>query len=389
MKTSAYLKSQSSPLESRVDALVLQSKPSIPIHILDSNTLFSTAQQFVQQFSGTVMYAVKCNPTKEVIKTIAKAGIRTFDVASIEEVRIIRKWVPHAKIHFMHTVKSRENIREAYFKHGVRVFVIDTADELRKIIHETDLALDLEIYVRLALPKNKDASADFSAKFGAHPVDAIHLLRDARLVSNRLGVMFHPGSQSKNPDVFRTGIKIAADVIRQAGVTVDSIDVGGGFPASYPEQTILPLSAYIQIIHDTIEAEGLSHLDLYCEPGRALVAQSGKLIVRVEQRKKDMLYLNDGVYGGLIEAADYQGGFIYPTRLIRKPDDMRQIDDSVLTAYQFWGPTCDSVDVMKGPFFLPADVVEGDWIEISMTGAYSIACRTQFNGFNQHQTVIL
>lgn len=387
MVHSVSLLSETQTLEKRIDNLVSQLSPAVPLHILDLKKLTAKSKEFTRLFRGTVMYAVKCNPSKEVIKTIAKAGIKTFDAASIEEVRNIRKWVPSAKIHFMHTVKSREAIREAYFEHGVRIFVIDTADELRKIVHETDLAPDLDLYVRIALPKNKDASADFSAKFGATPEQAVGLLREARLVSARLGIMFHPGSQSKNADVFRKGISVAADIIRKSGVKLESIDVGGGFPIQYPQQTLAPLTDYIATIHKAIDDYGLSHLDLYCEPGRALVAEAGKLIVRVELRKGEALYLNDGVYGGLVEAAKYQGAFTYPMRVIRKGDNTG--DDNTIMAYRFCGPTCDSVDMMPGPFFLPADIAEGDWIEVSLTGAYSISCRTNFNGFGKHQTIIL
>lgn len=381
------LLSENNTLEKRIDDIVSQLTPAVPLHILNLRKLTEKSKEFTRLFRGTVMYAVKCNPSKEVIKTIAKAGIKTFDAASIEEVRNIRKWVPTAKIHFMHTVKSREAIREAYFEHGVRIFVIDTADELRKIVHETDLAPDLDLYVRLALPKNKDASADFSAKFGATPEQAVGLLREARLVSARLGIMFHPGSQSKNADVFRKGISVAADVIKKSGVKLESIDVGGGFPIQYPQQNLAPLSEYIATIHKAIDDYGLSHLDLYCEPGRALVAEAGKLIVRVELRKNEALYLNDGVYGGLVEAAKYQGAFTYPMRVIRKQG--HQGDDDTIMSYRFCGPTCDSVDMMPGPFVLPADIAEGDWIEVSLTGAYSVSCRTNFNGFGKHQTIIL
>jgi ornithine decarboxylase len=391
MVYSVPLLSEKIDLNHRIDDVVARLKPSTPLHILDLRKLNETSKEFVRLFRGTVMYAVKCNPTKEVIKTIAKAGVKTFDVASIEEVRLIRKWVPQAKIHFMHTVKSREAIREAYFDHGVRVFVLDSFDELHKIVHETNLAPDLELYIRLALPKNKAAAMDFSAKFGATPDIAVSLLREARLVSSRLGIMFHPGSQSKNADVFRKGIGISAEVIKKSGITVDAIDVGGGFPAPYQQQNIAPLSDYIATIHRAIDDYGLASLDLYCEPGRALVAESGKLIVRVELRKDNVLYLNDGVYGGLVEAASFQGGFIYPLRLIRKEGDVtyRGGDEDTLMSFRFCGPTCDSVDMMAGPFILPADIAEGDFIEVGITGAYSISCRTNFNGFGKHQTVIL
>lgn len=371
-----------------VDSLVHRLHPDVPLHILDSRVLIATAQAFVQLFHGTVMYAVKSNPTKEVIKTLYKAGIRTFDAASIEELRLVRKVAPAAKIHFMHTVKSREAIREAYFKHGVRVFVIDCADELHKIAHETDLAADLELYIRLALPKNKDANIDFSVKFGVQTEEAVKLLREARLVSQRLGIMFHPGTQSRNPDAFRKGIERVGKVIRDAKVVVDALDVGGGFPAAYPAQSIPSLFSYMTEIHNAVDAAGLQHLDIYCEPGRALVADAGKLIVRIELRKGRSLYINDGIYGGLIEAAAYQGGIAYPARLIRKEQgDIG--DDTSLIPFRLCGPTCDSLDIMAAPFLLPADSAEGDWIEISQTGAYSIACRTNFNGFGKSKTIIL
>lgn len=387
MVYSVPLLSENVDLNHRIDDVVARLKPPIPLHILNLEKLAKKSKEFKRLFRGTVMYAVKCNPTKDVIKTIAKSGIKTFDAASIEEVRLVRKWVPTAKIHFMHTVKSREAIREAYFDHGVRVFVLDSFDELHKIVHETNLAPDLELYIRLALPKNKAAAMDFSVKFGATPEIAAELLREARLVSVKLGIMFHPGSQSKNTEVFRKGIGIAADVIKKSGVAVDAIDVGGGFPVSYPQQDIAPLSDYIATIHKAVDDFGLSNLDLYCEPGRALVAEAGKLIIRVELRKDNVLYLNDGVYGGLVEAASFQGGFIYPLRLIRKEGDKG--DEDTLMSFRFCGPTCDSVDMMAGPFILPADIAEGDWIEVGMTGAYSISCRTNFNGFGKHQTIIL
>lgn len=383
MEYSATLKSSTTG----INELVSHLQPITPVHIIDTLELALRAAEFKKLFRGTVMYAVKCNPSKEVIRTLARSGIRTFDAASIEEVRLVKKCVPSARIHFMHTVKSREAIREAYFVHGVRVFVFDSPDELRKIIYETDLAPDLELYLRVALPKNKDASVDFSAKFGATANEAPALLQEARLVANRLGIMFHPGSQSRNPDVYRKGIRLVSSIIKSSGIKIDALDVGGGFPVAYPRQDIPALSEFIKTIHSAIDEEGLGELELYCEPGRAMVATSGRLIVRVELRKGNTLYLNDGVYGGLVETAKSQGGFVYPTRLIRKSG--RDGDDETLAPFRFCGPTCDSIDMMENQFFLPNDANEGDWIEISLTGAYSTACRTNFNGFGKSQTIIL
>ena len=362
-------------------------RPSDPLHIIYPAILRARAEELLKLFSGTVMYAVKCNPDKHVLRTLYRAGIRTFDAASIDEVRLVRKIAPRARIHFMHTVKSREAIREAYFKHGVRVFVLDTLDELHKILAETDLAPDLELFVRLALPKNAAAAVDFSAKFGALPHDAVVLLREARLVASRLGLMFHAGTQSRDAAAFARGVRVAADVIRLSGVTVDALDVGGGFPAPYPGTPVVPLANYMDVIKSAIDAEGLSHLELFCEPGRALVAEAGTLVVRVELRRGNLLYLNDGVYGGLIEMLPHQGAFQYPVRAhTLQPEGL---DNTALAPFRFGGPTCDSTDMMAGPFYLPDGIAEGDWIEIGLTGAYSVACRTNFNGFGRHKTLMI
>lgn len=382
---SAALKSKSMLCESITD-LVKRIQPSEPLHLLYPDKIIAKAKEFRRLFDGgTVMYAVKCNPDKEVIKALVRGGIRTFDAASIEEVRLVRKYAPRATIHFMHTVKSREAIREAYFKHGVRVFVLDTVDELHKIIGETDLAPDLSLFIRLALPKNKGAAVDFSVKFGATPKESVALLREARLVAAHLGLMFHAGTQSSDPSAFVRGITTAATVIREAGVVVENLDVGGGFPVPYPTRDVPPLAVYMEAIQAAILAANLGGLKLFCEPGRALVAEAGSLIVRVELRKNAALYLNDGLYGGLIEMLPAQGAFMYPLTHISKENHKQ----GTMMPYRFCGPTCDSYDMMAGPFWLPDTIAEGDWIEIGMTGAYSNACRTNFNGFGVHKTLLL
>lgn len=370
-----------------LDELVRRLQPSGPLNLLYPALLRKKAKKFLSLFPGTVMYAVKCNPDRGVIQNLVRAGMSAFDVASIEEIRLIRKLAPRASLHFMHTVKSREAIREAYFQHGVRVFAIDSSDELRKIVHETNLAPDIELYVRLALPKNPSATCDFSEKFGAGPVEAAGLLIEARLVAARLGVMFHPGSQSIDPSAFRIGLETAADVIDMAGVTVDALDVGGGFPVPYPGSQPPPLEAYIETIAHTITACGLEGLELYCEPGRALVAEAGFLVARVELRKGDVLFLNDGIYGGMVEASKW-GGLRFPVRLIRAAE-REDPEKSPSEAFHFNGPTCDSLDMMEGPFLLPGDVCEGDWVEVSNMGAYSQSCRTGFNGFGKAKTILL
>lgn len=366
-----------------VDDAVLAFQPNLPLYITRPESLAQTAKDFVAQFPGDVVYAVKCNPEKHVLQTLAKSGIRSFDVASLEEIRAVKVVAPKAKLFYMHPVKAPEAIREAYFKHGVRAFVLDSHDELYKIMRETDLAQDLELFVRMALPKNKKALIDFSNKFGAFPEEAAELLGLCRSVSVKLGLCLHVGTQSTDPAVYKRAIKIAATVIKASGVKVDVLDVGGGFPVEYPGQPVPALSAFIDAIKDALRKHRLAAMELICEPGRALVAQSGSLIVRVEGRRDDMLFINDGTYGGLFDAGAQLRGR-YPVRRIAEVNS-----DAPLQGFRFAGPTCDSIDMMNGPFMLPADIKAGDWIEIGQTGAYSIAMRSNFNGFGAADRLIL
>ena len=186
-----------------------------------------------------------------------------------------------------------------------------------------------------------------------------------------------------DPVEYRNAITITKEILNQAKVKLDVLDIGGGFPSSYPGMTPPDLNSYFDEIFDAI-----NHLDLdsncriWCEPGRALVAESGSLLVRVEGRKENMLYLNDGTYGGLFDAGF--PGFIYPTKSIRIKGKGRTQLSSDLIPFGFYGPTCDSLDTMKGPFYLPKNIAEGDYIEIGQLGAYSRSIRTEFNGFNRN-----
>ncbi|HEY8191422.1 MAG TPA: type III PLP-dependent enzyme [Alphaproteobacteria bacterium] len=371
-----------------VDAVVADLKPHLPLYVMRPEQLARTAKEFTALFPGDVMYAVKCNPEKAVLQILYKNGVRSFDAASIEEVRLVAKIAPKAKIYFMHPVKSPEAIREAYAVHGVRAFVLDTKEELYKILQNTDLAGDLELFVRMALPKNSEAQIDFSAKFGVLPEDAIELLQQCRAVASKLGLSFHVGTQSTNPAVYAKAIDTAAGVVMKSGVKIDVLDVGGGFPVSYPGLEHPPLAQYMKVIAQAVKDSGLEGIPLICEPGRALVAASVSLVVRVEQRRGDLLYLNDGTYGGLYDASQWAGGLRYPVRMIRKGGEDAIVHPG-LTAFSFAGPTCDSLDMMEGPFMLPADIRTGDWIEISNAGAYSQGLRSNFNGFGRALTVAL
>jgi len=369
-----------------IDDLVSELKPQHPLYVLRPQALAQAARDFSALFPGDAMYAVKCNPEKAVLQTLYKNGIRSFDVASLEEVRLAAKATPKARLYFMHPVKAPEAIREAYAVHGVRAFVLDTQEELFKILRETDLAHDLELFVRMSLPKNSSAAIDFRTKFGATPEDVALLLQQCRPVAARLGVCFHVGTQTMNPSVYARAINMTAAVIAKSGVRVDALNVGGGFPVPYPGRAAPPSTAqYIKTITGAMKKHGLSGMPLLSEPGRVLVAGSSSLVVRVEQRRDDLLYINDGTYGGLFDAGRWLN-FRYPVRLIRPGAVLAHPETQ---PFRLAGPTCDSLDMMPGPFDLPADVRTGDWIEIGNAGAYSRGMRGNFNGFGKSDIVAL
>jgi ornithine decarboxylase len=363
--------------------MVAADRPDEPVHCLRPAVLAETARDFVQGFPGDVMYAVKCNPDPAVLRALHEGGVRHFDCASLPEIRLVRSMFLDAVIHFMHPVKARRAIREAWERHGVRDFVLDSAEELAKIREEvaaTGVAGTLGLVVRLALPKGA-AKLDLSGKFGADFGSAVELLRAARAGAGMLGVSFHVGSQCLDPLAWRGALERTGRVIREAGVAVDVIDVGGGFPVAYPDQEPPPMGAFFAEIEAGVERLEMPGVRLWAEPGRALVASGASVVVQVQARRGEALYVNDGVYGSLADAGTL--GFRYPVRLIR-PDGEASGET---VGFSLFGPTCDSADVMRGPFWLPADVAEGDWIEIGQLGAYGACLRTAFNGFDRARIV--
>ncbi len=363
------------PRFSSAHHLVKRMKPSEPVHCIRTHAIETAARWFLSSFPGQVMYAVKTNPEPLALKTIFHAGIRHFDVASLTEITLIANECPEATMHYMHPVKSRESIMFAYNKFGVRSFSLDSLDELVKIEKMTNNARDLTLYVRIAV-SNESAAYRLQGKFGVRDSEAVELLRATRKTAHKLGVCFHVGSQCMDPEDYRKAIAKSRTLIDEAGVTVDVIDVGGGFPSIYPDLAPSSLQSYMDVIGTALEEHKFSEgFEVLCEPGRAIVAENGSLIVKVDLRKGNALYINDGVYGSLFDAG--HPGFTYPARAVRMSGGFSGKTEE----FTFFGPTCDSLDVMKGPFVLPSDVREGDWIEIGGLGAYSKTIQTKFNGF--------
>ena len=358
-----------------VEELVNQLKPTEPVYCIRKKSIQLASKYFQNKFSGKVLYAVKTNPHPIVLKTIIESGIENFDVASIKEIEAIRKIKPNSKWSYMHTVKSRESIKEAYFKHKIKSFSLDTKDELIKIIESTNQAKDLELFVRVAV-SNEHAEIDLSKKFGAINSEATGLLRLAKQYAKKIGLSFHVGSQCMHPISYAKGISEIGNIIKKTKIVLDVINIGGGFPTIYPDLVPQSLDNYFDEIQKNLKNLNLKKLpEIICEPGRAIVAESGSTIVRVNLRKKQKLYINDGTYGTLFDAG--VPNIVYPSKLITNG----RIISKKLTSFDFYGPTCDSMDYMKGPFILPKNIKENDYIELGQLGAYGLTFRTQFNGY--------
>ena len=358
-----------------IDELVNQLKPIEPVYCIRKKSIQLASKFFQKHFPGKVLYAVKTNPHPTVLKTLVDSGINNFDIASIKEIEAIKKINPRAKCSFMHTVKSRESINEAYFKHGIRAFSLDTKDELIKILESTNQAKDLELHVRVAV-SNEHAEIDLSKKFGALTSEAIGLLRLTKQYAKKIALSFHVGSQCMHPISYSKGISELKYIIKKTKIIPDIINIGGGFPTIYPDLIPQSLETYFKEIKKGLDDLDLEKLpEIICEPGRAIVAESGSTIVKVNLRKKQKLYINDGTYGTLFDAG--VPNIVYPSRLITSG----RIISKKLTSFDFFGPTCDSMDYMKGPFILPNNIKENDYIELGQLGAYGLTFRTQFNGF--------
>ena len=362
-----------------VDELINQLKPEKPIYCIRKKSIQAASTYFRNKFPGKVLYAVKTNPHPEVLKTIVESGIENFDVASIQEIKDIRAINPNAKCSYMHTVKSRESIKEAYFRYGIKAYSLDTKDELIKIIESTNQAKDLELFVRVAV-SNEHAEIDLSKKFGALASDASALLRLTKQYAKKIGLSFHVGSQCMHPISYSKGIEEIGNIIKRTKILPDYINIGGGFPAIYPDLVPQSLDNYFAEIEKSLKNLKLEKMPkIICEPGRAIVAESGSTIVRVNLRKKQKLYINDGTYGTLFDAGT--PNIVFPARLIKSG----KMISKKLTAFDFYGPTCDSMDYMKGPFLLPNNIKENDYIELGQLGAYGLTFRTQFNGYYSNE----
>jgi ornithine decarboxylase len=340
------------------------------------------ANWFIANFPGRVLYAAKANDAPPIIGALVEAGIRAFDVASLAEIERLAG-VQGAELYFMNPVKSRSSIVRAYRDFGIRAFAFDSDEELDKIVAETGGAEDLTLFLRVACP-NTHSLIPLEGKFGVSSQEAPALLLRARQIARRLGITFHVGSQAVVPAAFGEALRQIGQLIVASGVLVDAVDIGGGFPSRYPHSDPPELASFMEEIARAADELAVKHsCELLCEPGRALVAEAESVIVRVDARRGNALYVNDGAFGTLFDAA--YCGFRFPARLVATTRrKMKPVAEFAL-----YGPTCDSSDYLPGPFVLPSCVREGDYIEIGQVGAYGRVLANRFNGFGEYDEVLL
>lgn len=364
-------------------------RPDRPVYGFRPSVLTADAQEFLTAFRGTTAYAVKTNDEPRILKTLVAAGIKAFDVASPGEFASVRAADPNAAQFYMHPVKAQSDIRLALETYNIRSLALDHEDEVAKIlriVRALDLdPADITLFVRLAAKGH--AAYELSKKFGAGPSHAVELVERIARIGFKPGLTFHVGSQVEDLDTYERALASAAWVRNRSGAEIAALDIGGGFPAKYghdPKRKapppVPPIGELLKEINGEIEEWGLDDLPLIAEPGRVIVARSLSVIVRVMLKKGQRIYINDGIWSSLSDA--WTGKITLPARLI--PDPARRAkrsSSSKLVPFRVFGATCDSVDILSRPFWLPENVDTGDWIEIGHIGAYSLSLRTRFNGF--------
>jgi ornithine decarboxylase len=315
-------------------------------------------------------YAVKANPDRRVVKVLAQEGAG-FEIASTAELDLLLSLgVPPAEVFYSNPMRSRESDAYAAGK-GVRWFVVDSVDELRRM-HAVDPSASL--YLRIATP-NIGSDWPLSGKFGAGAGEAREIIATAaKLGADLAGVTFHAGSQCRNPENWRVGIEKARtlfDQMAKAGLKPRLLDIGGGFPVRHVKP-IPSIEVIGGVVNEALQAFP-DDVRVIAEPGRYLVSDAGYFVCRVlgtaTRSGKRWMHWDAGLFGGVIETTE---GLKYKIRTDRSGPDV---------AWNVAGPTCDSVDVVMRDEPLPSDLQEGDFVYIRNAGAYTTAYASGFNGF--------
>jgi ornithine decarboxylase len=379
------------PRFASIEELIRREKPIAPVYALHPEKFRIAAARFIDAFPGDTLFAIKANPAPHVLDLVYAAGIRHFDTASLAEIEIVKGRFPDAQCHFMAPVRAAGSAHAAFTKHGVRDFVVDCDYELDKLLAETKGGPKLRVFVRIATPLG-GAVLELSSKFGTTPDDAARLLKRVAEAGATPALTFHVGSQCLSPFSYAQAIEMARRTAATAGVKIAALDIGGGFPGPYQGNDVPPYHWYFDTIKEALATlpEG-EKLPVMCEPGRALVAEGVSLVTQVILRKgDDKLYINDGIYGSFDELTLPGWTADYPIRVFALDAKGRVLaEKDGNKAFRVYGPTCDTLDVLPRPLMLPAEIGPGDFIVFDAIGAYSVAVRTNFNGFFPDQWAIV
>jgi ornithine decarboxylase len=369
------------PRYATVEKAIESLKPSEPVYLVRPKKFLGAAKQFLGDFPGDVLYAVKANPHPIVIEQLWNAGVRHFDTASLGEINIIKNIVPDAICHFMAPVRLPGQAKAAFEQHGVTDFVVDGDSELDKLLAETGNAKKLRVFVRLVAQLG-GALLEMSSKYGCGPEEAAKLLKRVKTAGAQPCLTFHVGSQCLSPFSYAQAIEIAQRTINLSGVEIAALDIGGGFPAAYAGQEPPPYHWYFDMIKEALSNLNRPNLNVMCEPGRALVAGGISLLAQVVMRRGDRLYLNDGIYGSFDEQRFAGFDEDYPPTAIRlDAKGNAKTLSGEKRPFRAYGPTCDSADVLPRPQMLADTIAMGDFVLFDSMGAYTVSSRSPFNGY--------
>ena len=369
------------PRFASVEKVIERLKPVEPVYVIFPQKFAIAAKRFLDDFPGDALYAIKANPAPQVLDQVYAGGIRHFDTASLREIEIVKTRFPDAHCHFMAPVRAPGAAKVAFEKYGVTDYVIDCDYELEKLLAETKQPKKLRIFVRIATPLG-GAVLELSSKFGTTPADAARLLKRVALAGAAPCITFHVGSQCLSPFSYAQAIEMARRTADIAGIEIEALDIGGGFPGPYQGNDVPPYHWYFDTIKEALETLGDRKIPVLCEPGRALIAEGLSLITQVILRKGDKLYINDGLYGSFDELSLPGWNADYPVRVFTPDAKGRALPlPGTLQPFRVYGPTCDTLDVLPRPLMLSESIGPGDFIVFDYMGAYSVAVRTTFNGF--------
>ncbi len=357
--------------------------PKNPVYCIYPHVYLETAKEFLSGFPGRVLYAVKANADPSVLRLLTDAGVCHFDCASLPEIELVDAIDPDATKYFMIPTRIREAAGTAQEKHGVRHFMVDHMSGLSQLAKEIETSRSV-IFARMAV-HHESAMEDLSVRFGAQPEEMPLLLQAIRDSGAEPALAFNVGSSVTDPDAYRYSMSVTKSVLDQLPFRLRLIDVGGGYPKSYPGFIVPQIDEYFRAVAESVGTLPLAdNAEVLGEPGRALAAPGMSAVVEVLLRKDNRLYINDGMYG-VFWVLRIDGHDRYPVRTFRNGMTL----DGATMEFEINGPTCDATDTLPGLVALPVDIRPGDYLEFGNIGAYSLSGRTDFNGYYSNRIVTI